>query len=109
MLCVIPLVTFGIFGLLGIIPTFHYYLTDVCCSFTIPAMILIAFFYIGGTIIYFLRVPERWSTRHRFDLIGSSHNLFHLSVIAGSLTHYYALVKLADERISAYRNNDRTI
>ena len=67
-------------------------------------MVLIAFFYISGTIIYYLRVPERWSTKHRFDLVFCSHNFFHLSVIAGSLTHYYALVMLANERITAYNN-----
>lgn len=104
----VHLVTFGIFGLLGIIPTFHYhYLTEVCFT-AIPAMILIAFFYIVGILIYFFRIPERWSTKNRFDLIGSSHNFFHLSVIAGSLTHYYALATLANERISTYRNHCKT-
>lgn len=67
-------------------------------------MILIAFFYISGTVVYYLRIPERWSSEHRFDMICSSHNIFHVFVILGSLTHYFALVKLANQRTLDNKN-----
>lgn len=40
-----------------------------------------------GAAVYALRVPERWFPG-RFDLVGHSHQLFHLFVIAGAYAHY---------------------
>ena len=40
-----------------------------------------------GAAIYALRVPERWNPG-AFDLICSSHQLFHLCVVAAALVHY---------------------
>ena len=43
--------------------------------------------YIGGAIIYALRIPERWSPK-TFDLVGSSHNIFHVCVVLGAAIHF---------------------
>lgn len=40
-----------------------------------------------GAAVYAARVPERWFPG-RFDLVGHSHQLFHLFVIAGAYAHY---------------------
>ncbi|XP_020243814.1 heptahelical transmembrane protein 4-like [Asparagus officinalis] len=42
-----------------------------------------------GVIVYALRIPERWLPG-KFDLIGHSHQLWHVLVIAGAYTHYLA-------------------
>lgn len=44
-------------------------------------------FYAAGVVVYAARVPERWLPGG-FDLVGHSHQLFHLLVIAGAYTHY---------------------
>lgn len=40
-----------------------------------------------GAVVYAARVPERWFPG-RFDLVGHSHQLFHLFVVAGAYAHY---------------------
>ncbi|CAA7393622.1 unnamed protein product [Spirodela intermedia] len=44
-----------------------------------------------GVVIYATRVPERWSPG-KFDLIGHSHQLFHVLVIAGAYIQYLAML-----------------
>ena len=46
-------------------------------------------FYGVGVVIYAARVPERWMPG-KFDLVGHSHQLFHVLVVAGAYTHYLA-------------------
>ncbi|KAF8783975.1 hypothetical protein HU200_000067 [Digitaria exilis] len=45
-----------------------------------------------GVVVYAARVPERWAPG-RFDLVGHSHQLFHLFVVAGAYAHYLAGVE----------------
>ena len=47
--------------------------------------------YGAGVVIYALRIPERWMPG-KFDLIGHSHQLFHLLVIAGAYIQYLAIL-----------------
>lgn len=49
--------------------------------------------YAAGAALYVARVPERWRPG-RFDLLGHSHQLFHLLVLAGALAHYAATAVL---------------
>uniref|UniRef100_A0A0D9XZR9 Uncharacterized protein n=1 Tax=Leersia perrieri TaxID=77586 RepID=A0A0D9XZR9_9ORYZ len=44
-------------------------------------------FYGIGVVVYTARVPERWFPG-KFDLVGHSHQLFHLLVVAGAYAHY---------------------
>ncbi|ONK59820.1 uncharacterized protein A4U43_C08F11150 [Asparagus officinalis] len=50
---------------------------------------LMGLFYGLGVVIYVARVPERWMPG-KFDVVGHSHQLFHVLVIAGAHTHYLA-------------------
>ena len=40
------------------------------------------FVYIGGALIYGFRIPERCFP-YRFDLVGASHQIFHVAVLGG--------------------------
>ncbi|XP_019701492.1 heptahelical transmembrane protein 4-like isoform X2 [Elaeis guineensis] len=51
--------------------------------------LLMGTFYGLGVVVYATRIPERWMPG-RFDIIGHSHQLFHVLVIAGAYTHYLA-------------------
>ncbi|XP_047328284.1 heptahelical transmembrane protein ADIPOR3-like [Impatiens glandulifera] len=51
--------------------------------------VMMGIFYGLGAIVYATRIPERWWPG-KFDLVGSSHQLFHMLVIAGAYTHYRA-------------------
>lgn len=49
--------------------------------------------YIGGALIYAFRFPERYFPK-RFDLLGSSHQIFHVAVIAGCAIHFNESMEL---------------
>lgn len=51
--------------------------------------------YIGGAAIYALRIPEKWSPG-RFDLYGSSHQIFHFLVVAAAASHLVGMVRAFD-------------
>jgi len=53
--------------------------------------------YIGGAIIYSARIPERFKSR-TFDIIGSSHQIFHICVIIGAWIHFRAGLQLFQKR-----------
>jgi adiponectin receptor len=48
-----------------------------------------------GTAIYTLRIPEKWYPR-QFDIYGASHQIMHVLVICGALSHTVGLVKAFD-------------
>ncbi|KAF2145170.1 uncharacterized protein K452DRAFT_222144 [Aplosporella prunicola CBS 121167] len=51
--------------------------------------------YIIGAAIYAARVPERFSPG-RFDIWGSSHQIFHVLVLCAAATHLVGLIKAFD-------------
>ena len=51
--------------------------------------ILMGSLYGIGALVYAKRVPERWMPG-KFDILGHSHQLFHVLVVAGAYTHYQA-------------------
>lgn len=53
--------------------------------------------YIGGAAILSARVPEKYFPR-KFDLIGASHNIWHLAVLTGCALHFFTAVLMYDER-----------
>ncbi|KAK9235515.1 hemolysin-III related-domain-containing protein [Lipomyces kononenkoae] len=81
---------FVIFGLSGIIPiTFGgvvlgYY--ELYHRIQLAYLISEGVLYIGGAAIYALRIPERWIPG-RFDIFGSSHQIFHFCVLAAAVCH----------------------
>lgn len=46
--------------------------------------------YILGAAIYAARVPEKWYPQ-RFDIWGSSHQIFHVLVVMAAMTHGWGL------------------
>lgn len=46
--------------------------------------------YLGGALLYAMKVPERWAPG-MFDYVGGSHNIWHLAVLGGILFHYIAM------------------
>lgn len=54
--------------------------------------------YIGGAIIYILRIPEKLYPV-KFDLIGHSHNLFHIAILLGYAIHFNESMNLYLERL----------
>ena len=59
-------------------------------------MVAMALFYLVGAAIYASRVPERFAPG-KFDLIGHSHQIFHVLGVLGSLFVYLGLKKIMDE------------
>ena len=53
--------------------------------------------YVGGAVIYILRIPERWYPG-KFDICGASHQLFHICVVIGCVMHYHESYYLFYER-----------
>ena len=45
--------------------------------------------YLIGAVLYSTRIPERFAPG-RFDLVLSSHNIFHVLVVLGAYIHYHA-------------------
>jgi len=52
-------------------------------------MCLMALLNFLGVIPYATRVPERWS--RRYDIVGSSHQIFHVMVVLAALAHMVGL------------------
>lgn len=69
-------------------------------SLTLAYESAMAVSYVTGTIFYVTRVPERWKPGG-FDLVGHSHQIFHLFVIFGALAHYGAALVLLNWRDQA--------
>jgi adiponectin receptor len=49
--------------------------------------------YLAGAVVYASKVPERWMPG-RFDYIGSAHNIWHIAVLGGIVTHYFAMQEM---------------
>lgn len=49
--------------------------------------------YASGAGVYVCRIPEKWRPGE-FDLVGHSHQIFHVLVLVGALTHYMATTVL---------------
>ncbi|KAF2683489.1 adiponectin receptor protein 1 [Lentithecium fluviatile CBS 122367] len=49
--------------------------------------------YLGGAVIYASKVPERWFPG-RFDYFGTAHNIWHIAVLGGIVTHYFAMQEM---------------
>ena len=62
-------------------------------------LLLQGFLYILGAGIYAARVPERLRPGH-FDILGSSHQIFHILVVCAAVAHLTGLLKAFDYRHS---------
>ncbi|KAL6944683.1 hypothetical protein ACO0RG_001428 [Hanseniaspora osmophila] len=86
---------FVLFGFSGMIPIlfgiFKFGIQESLRRVQLFYVILEAFFYIGGAIIYGFRIPECFFPG-RFDFLGHSHQIFHVMVVMGSLCHFRAVI-----------------
>ncbi|ESN92092.1 hypothetical protein HELRODRAFT_89896 [Helobdella robusta] len=90
-------------GLSGVIPAMHfvikYGLWEGVYNAALGWLVLMAFLYIGGAVIYAVRIPERfWPGR--FDIWCQSHQIFHLFVVAAAFIHYHGITQAAQNRLS---------
>ncbi|KAJ5736270.1 uncharacterized protein N7483_001395 [Penicillium malachiteum] len=60
-------------------------------------LLLQGFLYILGAAIYAARIPERLRPG-QFDLVGSSHQIFHVLVVCAAIAHLTGLLKAFDYR-----------
>ncbi|CAF1126180.1 unnamed protein product [Rotaria magnacalcarata] len=80
-------------GLYGAAPATH-----ACILHGFPRMfqmgflylVIMAVTYISGGVIYAVRIPERFFPG-RFDIIGHSHQILHIAVIAAVYLHFYGI------------------
>ncbi|OAF65116.1 mPR alpha [Intoshia linei] len=95
-------------GLSGIIPAVHYVITDGFWKLFNEAsmgwLLLMAFLYIFGAVIYALRFPERMYPG-KFDIWFQSHQIFHVFVIAAAFVHYHGTLKIAKIRLEGACGN----
>lgn len=90
-------------GLSGVIPAMHYVITDgfyAAVNFAaLGWLVLMAFLYISGALIYAFRIPERiWPGK--FDIWFQSHQIFHMFVIAAAFVHYHGISEIANYRLT---------
>ncbi|KAL3270949.1 hypothetical protein HHI36_021454 [Cryptolaemus montrouzieri] len=93
---------FMTFGLSGLVPAIHFGVREGYRN--VPAMealgwlFLMGFLYVIGALFYTLRVPERFFPG-KFDIWLSSHQIFHVFVLAGTLVHYQCISEMAMQRM----------
>ncbi|KAH9610842.1 hypothetical protein KSS87_005289 [Heliosperma pusillum] len=87
-------------GLFGVIPAIH----ACVLNWSNPRRNLslayeggMALSYLIGTGFYVSRIPERWKPGW-FDVVGHSHQIFHVFVVMGALTHYGAALVFMEYR-----------
>ncbi|KRX13775.1 ADIPOR-like receptor [Trichinella nelsoni] len=91
-------------GLSAAIPCLHYrYMYGIPEELTgsIYLLLIMAFFYISGALIYSCRIPERLMPG-RFDTWFQSHQIFHVFVFIALVFFYRSLVLIADYRLSTF-------
>ncbi|TVY54568.1 ADIPOR-like receptor [Lachnellula cervina] len=86
-------------GLSAVVPVIHgvaiYGVKELQDRMGMSWMILEGFLYILGAGLYAARWPER-SWPGTFDIWGSSHQIFHMLVLAAATSHLYGLMKAFD-------------
>lgn len=83
------------FGLLGVVPFVHALTLNEAAQFMYGGcyMVAMAASYIIGVQIYINRIPERFYSGS-FDMLGNSHNIWHLFVLMGAFFHYCGCLEL---------------
>jgi adiponectin receptor len=79
-------------GLSGIVPALHALWLNWGhpeCYLALSLELAMGLVYATGAGFYVARVPERWRPG-MFDCVGHSHQIFHVLVLVGALTHYVA-------------------
>jgi adiponectin receptor len=90
---------FVFMGLSAVFPMFHgirlYGLVHMREAASLDWVVAQGALYILGAAIYAARVPEKWAPG-KYDIVGSSHQIFHVLVVMAATTHLVGLVKAFD-------------
>jgi len=89
---------FSSLGGCGVFPIFHqvfftWQVVPTPMLVVLAMELLMGACYLMGAYIYAVAVPERWKPG-RFDVLMSSHNIFHVLVVMGAYMHYRAALVL---------------
>jgi adiponectin receptor len=88
---------FILLGGMGIVPSIHHVLRYgvrmSLDSFAIPYVLSMGALYLIGAFIYAFRIPECWFPGS-FDIVGHSHQIWHLFVLAAAFVHFRGVVKI---------------
>ncbi|TPX55760.1 hypothetical protein CcCBS67573_g09426 [Chytriomyces confervae] len=91
---ILRLFLFVAFGFLGLIPIGHssvlYGFEFTNRSIAFNYVLLMAMFNLSGSVIFHCRIPERFYPG-RFDYFGQSHQIMHVCIILGALSHYFGI------------------
>ncbi|EMD89343.1 hypothetical protein COCC4DRAFT_32116 [Bipolaris maydis ATCC 48331] len=90
---------FVLMGLSAVFPVLHgiqlYGIEHLRRSIGLDWILLQGTLYISGAAIYAARVPEKWSPG-KYDIWGSSHQIFHVLVVLAAASHLNGLVQAFD-------------
>ena len=90
---------FVLMGLSAVFPVLHgiklYGVEHLRNSVGLDWVVLQGVLYIAGAGLYAARIPEKWAPG-RFDIWGSSHQIFHVLVVMAAASHLVGLVKAFD-------------
>ncbi|KAF1828931.1 HlyIII-domain-containing protein [Decorospora gaudefroyi] len=90
---------FVLMGLSAVFPVLHgvklYGVEHLRESVGLDWVLLQGVLYIAGAAIYAARIPEKWSPG-KYDIWGSSHQIFHVLVVLAAASHLVGLVKAFD-------------
>ncbi|CAM0946484.1 unnamed protein product [Alopecurus aequalis] len=87
-------------GLSGVVPAVHALWINwghAACYLALGLEVAMGLAYAVGAWFYVSRVPEKWRPGV-FDVVGHSHQIFHVFVLVGAITHYVAIAVLLDWR-----------
>lgn len=88
-------------GFSGVIPAAHAVILYWDNSPQVPVAlgyeVVMGLLYAAGSGFYISRIPERWRPG-AFDIVGHSHQIFHVFVVAAALTHSAATLVIMDWR-----------
>ena len=86
-------------GLSAILPVCHglqlYSMDTLERRIGLSWLILQGVLYVLGAAVYAGRIPERWKPGH-YDILGNSHQIFHVLVLLAAVSHFIGLTKAFD-------------
>ncbi|KAF2818992.1 HlyIII-domain-containing protein [Ophiobolus disseminans] len=94
---------FVLMGLSAVFPVIHgiriYGVEHMQVAAGLNYVVLQGILYILGAVIYAARIPEKWFSG-KFDIWGSSHQIFHVLVVLAAATHFCGLYRAFREEQS---------